>query len=89
MGAKAGAGFSQTVVKILEQHDLFPVNDRAAIARETVSSIADFVKGICGSHCPHQCLKDPKGDGRIPYYVDGLPWEGPAPSNRRVPKGRA
>ena len=89
MGAKGGSGFSQAVVKILEKHDLFPADERAAIARETVTSIADFVKGICGGHCPHQCLKDPQGDGRIPYYVDGLPWEGPAPSSRRGARGRA
>jgi hypothetical protein len=89
MGAKGGLGFSEAVVKILGKHDLFPTGERAAIARETVTSIADFVKGICGGQCSHQCLKDPQGDGRIPYYVDGLPWEGPAPSNRRAPKGRA
>jgi hypothetical protein len=89
MGTKVGPGFSQAVVKILDQHDLFPADDRASVARETVTSIVNFVQGICGGHCPHQCLKDPRGDGRIPYYIDGLPWEGPAPSNRRAPKGRA
>jgi len=31
----------------------------------------------------------PQGDGRIPYYVEGLPWEGRAPASRRAPKGRA
>ncbi len=84
-----GAGFSLAVVKILDQQELFAVEERAAIARETIASIADFVKGVCGETCPHRCLKDPKGDGRIPYYVEGLPWEEPAPVNRREPKGRA
>ena len=89
MGAKGGAGFYPAVVKILDQQDLFPPDERAAIARDTVSSIADFVKGMCDGYCPHGCLKDPDGDGRIPYFADGLPWEGPAPSQRRSPKGRA
>ena len=89
MGVKGGTGFSLAVAKVLEEQGLFASEDRATIARETVTSIADFVKGICGEHCPHRCLKDPQGDGRIPYYVDGLPWEAPAPSNRRAPKGRA
>jgi hypothetical protein len=87
--AEGGKGFSRTVVKILEQHDLFPADERATIARETAASIADFVEGICGGHCPHQCLQDTRGDGRIPYYAEGLPWEGTVPPNRRAPKGRA
>ena len=90
MGVQGGSGFSLAVAQVLDQHDLFPSEDRTSIARETVTSIADFVKGMCGEHCPHRCLQDPQGDGRIPYYVDGLPWEGPAPSaGPRTPKGRA
>jgi hypothetical protein len=77
------------VAKILDTHDLFPSEDRVSIARETITSIADFVKGICGDHCPHRCLQDLQGDGRIPYYIDGLPWEAPAPSHRRPPTGQA
>ncbi len=84
-----GTGFSLAVARILDQEDLFPKEDRAAVARETIASIADFVKGICGETCPHRCLANPKGDGRIPYYVEGLPWEEPAPVNRREPKGWA
>jgi hypothetical protein len=90
MGAQGGSGFSLGVAKVLDQHDLFPSEDRTTIARETVTGIADFVKGFCGEHCPHRCLQDPKGDGRIPYFADGLPWKSPAPSSgRRAPKGRA
>jgi hypothetical protein len=89
LGPSGGAGFSQAVAKILDTHDLFPSEDRVSIARETITSIADFVKGICGDHCPHRCLQDLQGDGRIPYYIDGLPWEAPAPSHRRPPTGQA
>jgi hypothetical protein len=89
LGPSGGSGFSLAVAKILDKHDLFPAEDRVSIARETITSIADFVKGICGDHCPHHCLQDPQGDGRIPYYVDGLPWEVPDLSHRRPPTGRA
>jgi hypothetical protein len=89
LGPSKGSGFSHAVAKILDQHDIFPSEVRASIARDTVTSIVDFVKGICGDHCPHHCLKDPQGDGRIPYYFDGLPWEGTGPSRRRPPTGRA
>ena len=89
MGASGGAGFSRAVEEILDRHDLFPPQARVSIAGETMMDIADFAKGICRDLCPHRCLGDPKGDGRIPYYTGGLPWEGPAPSKRRPPTGRA
>ena len=89
MGGKGGSGFYQAVVQILDQFELFLPKTRASIAGETVTSIADFVKGMCGDYCPHQCLKDPQGDGRIPYYAEGLPWEVSSPLNQRPPKGRA
>jgi hypothetical protein len=85
----AGTGFSGTVAQILDQHDFFPSRSRASIAGETVAGIGDFVKGICDDICPHRCFEDLKGDGRIPYYTGGLPWESRASSKRRPPTGRA
>ena len=89
MGATDAGKFSLAVAKILDRHDVLPAKDRTSIARETVISIGEFAKDICCDLCPHRCLEDPEGDGRIPYYVDGLPWEGTAPSKRRSPRGRA
>jgi hypothetical protein len=83
------ADLSLAVTKVLAEHDLFPAEARDTAAHETIASIAEFVKAICGETCPHRCLVDPQGDGRIPYYVEGLPWEDPAPSSRRSPKGQA
>ncbi len=89
LGARGGKAFAYAAATVLARHDLFPSEARATVARETVTSILEFARGICGDLCPHRCLEAPHADGRVAYYVEGLPWEGPAPSGRRAPKGRA
>lgn len=71
--------------KELAARDLFPTHERANVAHEIVSGLADFVRTVCNAACPHRCFDDLTADGRAAFYAEGLPWhEPPAAGTRRT-----
>jgi hypothetical protein len=73
----------------LDRRDLFPGPERARVAEEILSGMANLRDSICTEVCPHRCFENPKGDGRAAFYAEGLPWHESTGRPRRRSRNEA